>query len=182
MINFIFDRNDHKSHMKTTKITIILLGLLFIYSCKESAPRFNDVIEVYESYNELQFLIDSDTNQVLVINFWATTCPPCLKEMPHFSELQNNFDPEEVKVLLISLDEMKHMDSRVIPFVERHHITPEVILLGDQNYSAWTDEIDPSWFGALPATLILKGEKRNFRFGAYETYEELMDDLNRIRS
>jgi thiol-disulfide isomerase/thioredoxin len=168
--------------MNSVKLSIFVLGLFIFNSCKEALPAFNDEIEVFEVYDELQSLIDGNSEKTLVINFWATTCPPCLKEMPHFSELQNNFDTEEVKVLLISLDEMKHMDSRVIPFVERHEITPEVILLGDQNYSAWTDEIDPSWFGALPATLILKGEKRNFRFGAYETYQELLDDLNRIDS
>lgn len=151
-------------------------------SCKESLPPYNDVVEVFESFDQLQSLIDRNSEKTLVINFWATTCPPCLKEMPHFSELQNQYDPDNVKVYLISLDEKKHLESRVIPFVERRKITPEVILLGDQNYSAWTDEIDPSWFGALPATLILKGEKRNFRFGAYKTYEELLDDLNRINS
>ncbi|NNF34528.1 MAG: TlpA family protein disulfide reductase [Saprospiraceae bacterium] len=168
--------------MKTIKLAFILLSLFFFNSCKESLPTFNDEIEVFEVYDELQSLIDGNSEKTLVINFWATTCPPCLKEMPHFAEIQKHYDPKEVKVLLVSLDENKHLESRVIPFVERHKITPEVILLGDQNYSAWTDEIDPSWFGALPATLILKGEKRNFRFGAYETYQELLDDLNQIDS
>lgn len=158
---------------------ILLVTLL---SCKEKPHQYNEVIEVYESFDQLQSLWDADPEKVWVVNFWATTCPPCLKEMPHFAELEKQYMKEEVKVLLVSLDDKKNLDSRVIPFIEKHHITPEVLLLADQNYSAWTDEIDPSWFGALPATLILNGDQRNFRFGAYESYEELMDDVNKIKS
>ena len=129
-------------------------------SCQDRSRDYNNVVEVYNNYSELEALINSDTVKTWVVNFWATTCPPCLKEMPHFAELEKHYDTEDVKVLLISLDETKYMESRVMPFIGRHKITPEVILLADQNYSAWTDEIDPSWFGALPATLILKGKKK----------------------
>jgi hypothetical protein len=55
------------------------------------------------------------------------------------------------------------------------------VLLADQNYSEWTDEIDPTWYGALPATLFVKGEQRYFHFGAYDSYDQLLADLSRLR-
>lgn len=162
------------------KAVFTILFISIFFSCNTSSKNYNQEIEVYESFDQLQSLLDAKPETVWVVNFWATTCPPCLKEMPHFAELEKQYMNEKVKVLLVSLDDKKNLDSRVIPFVEKHTITPEVLLLADQNYSAWTDEIDPSWFGALPATLILKGDQRNFRFGAYETYEELLHDVKKI--
>jgi thiol-disulfide isomerase/thioredoxin len=163
------------------KAVVPFLLMTLLLSCNTSSKNYNEEIEVYESFDQLQSLLDAEPETVWVVNFWATTCPPCLKEMPHFAELEKQYINEKVKVLLVSLDDKKNLESRVIPFVEKRNITPEVLLLADQNYSAWTDEIDPSWFGALPATIILKGDQRNFRFGAYESYEELMNDVNKMK-
>ena len=100
--------------------------------------------------------------------------------MPHFSHLQEEYGSDNVRVLLVSLDDTATLESRVYPFVEKYHITPEVTLLQDQNYSDWTDEIDPTWYGALPATIMLKGNERSFRFGSYKTYEELKADVESL--
>lgn len=163
--------------MKTLIRFAIYALLTAFLACKTPSVDVNEVVEVIDEFSELDEMIKSDPNMTWVINFWATTCPPCLKEMPHFRELEQEFQTTNLKVILVSLDLKRHLDDRVYPFVEKHNITPEVWLLADQNYSAWTDEIDPSWFGALPATLILSGEKRNFRFGMYESYDQLKADV-----
>ncbi|MGV6840059.1 MAG: TlpA family protein disulfide reductase [Planktomarina sp.] len=41
--------------------------------------------------------------QVLVVNFWATWCAPCRKEMPHFAELQSEFGGDDFQVLTIAV-------------------------------------------------------------------------------
>lgn len=154
--------------------------LVSVSSCVLKGPDYNEIIEVINEFSVLQAILDSEQDQTLVVNFWATTCPPCLKEMPHFNELEKEQGAKGIKIYLVSLDRVKDLDKRVYPFVEKHALLPEVMLLGDQNYSAWTDDIDPSWFGALPATLIKKGERRKFKFGAYESYEELRDDVSEV--
>lgn len=152
---------------------VILLITLSILSCHIQPKAENDYIEIVNSYSQLQNRLESDTSKTWVVNFWATTCPPCIKEMPHFKDLQAQNDTNQLKVLLVSLDSPKSYDKRVVPFVQKHNIVPEVMHLTDDNFSAWTDKVDPSWFGALPATLILKGKKRHFKFGMYESKEEL---------
>jgi thiol-disulfide isomerase/thioredoxin len=160
---------------------VLIAGVLItMTSCQLADPNPNEVVEVLKEYSELQSRLDSDKNKLWIVNFWATTCPPCLKEMPHFKELQKELQGKDVKILLVSLDRSKDLDSRVYPFIEKHAIVPEVVLLEDQNYSAWTDEIDPSWYGALPATVIIKGETRKFRMGIYHTLDELRDDVHEV--
>lgn len=159
------------------------LILLSVSACQTApAPQFNDTIEVYEKFSDLQGTLDKEREKVLVVNFWATSCPPCLKEMPHFNELEKEYADKNVKIILVSLDRARDLNSRVYPFVEKLEIKPEVVLLEDQNYSKWTEKIDASWYGALPATVIINGEKRKFRFGAYETYSELQEDIKELGS
>lgn len=163
------------------KQSFALLILALFMACANKPVTYNEEIEIIEEFSTLQERLDSDKDKIWVVNFWATTCPPCLIEMPHFKKLQDTFAVDEVKVLLVSTDRANDHAGRVLPFVEQHLITPEVMHLVDENYSAWTDDVDPSWYGALPATLILKGSKRSFKFGMFENFEELQDSLNRVR-
>ena len=163
--------------MKVVNRHYIYALLTAFIACSPQSAEVNDIVEVITEYSELEEMLLKEPDKTWVVNFWATTCPPCLKEMPHFRELEREFVNADLKVLLVSLDLERHLDQRVYPFIQKHDITPQVVLLADQNYSAWTDEIDPSWFGALPATLILCEGKRKFRFGMYESYHQLKTDL-----
>ena len=42
--------------------------------------------------------------QVVVLNFWATWCPPCIEEMPSLVEMQRRMKPKGVTVLAVSID------------------------------------------------------------------------------
>ena len=166
--------------MKYTLQILIFSIFIILVSCRSKETSYNDSIEVLEQFSDLQSIIDTDKNKIWVINFWATSCPPCLKEMPHFKKLEKEYQDKNLKILLISLDRVKDLETRVYPFVKKYKIVPEVALLEDQYYSAWTDKIDSTWYGALPATVIIKGENRKFRFGIYQSYKELLDDVNKI--
>ena len=164
-----------------SNLFLIAGSLLFLFmSCKPKATDHNATIEIIKEFSELQTIIESEHDKLLVINFWATTCPPCIKEMPHFNQLESEYKADDLRILLVSLDREKDLESRVYPFVKKHGIIPEVVVLEDQDYSAWTDKIDNSWYGALPATTILKGDRKKFRFGMYETYEELEADVGEV--
>lgn len=161
---------------------LVLLAGLFVLnvSCTSKEKDPNATIEVLETYTELQTMIDDKDHEITVLNFWSTTCAPCIKEMPHFNKLDSVFKDKNLKVILVNLEKTKRLQSHIYPFVKKHGIQPEVVLLNDPNYHIWTDNIDTSWYGALPATLILKGDKRNFKFGSYESYKELKADVEKV--
>ena len=97
-----------------------------------------------------------------VINFWATWCSPCVKEIDFFEEVHSSFHDSKVKVILVSLDFPNQVERRLIPFLEDKEITAQVMLMTDLDYNSWIERVDKSWSGAIPATLIFNRERRVF--------------------
>jgi hypothetical protein len=47
-------------------------------------------------------------------------------------------------------------------FLEEKNIEARVVQMSDVDYNGWIDLVDPSWSGAIPATLIWRGDERVF--------------------
>jgi peroxiredoxin len=58
------------------------------------------------------------------VNFWATWCPPCRKEMPDIEMLYNQFKDQGLLILSISDEDI----SKVQPFIAEHHYTYPILL------------------------------------------------------
>jgi len=121
--------------------------------------------------------ISNDTTYV--INFWATWCSPCVKEIDFFEEVHTSFEDSKVKVILVSLDFPNQIELRLIPFLEAREITAEVMLMTELNYNSWIERVDKSWSGAIPATLIFNREQRVF-LEQELTRDELFNNVNQI--
>ena len=110
-----------------------------------------------------------EQDKIYVVNFWATWCAPCIKELPYFEALNQQ---EDVVVLLVSLDFPRHKESRLLPFIKKNNVQSTVVLLDDANENYWINDIDSQWSGAIPATLIYTTKKRAFYEQSF-TKEEL---------
>jgi hypothetical protein len=77
------------------------------------------------------------------------------------------------------MDFVKDMEDRVIPFVERMKLSNTVWLLNEPNANSWIERVDPTWSGALPATLIINTarSKRVFFEKALD-YEALAREIS----
>jgi thiol-disulfide isomerase/thioredoxin len=111
------------------------------------------------SYTELKPLLNQSDDKVHVVNFWATWCAPCIKELPYFEALNKR---KNIEVLLVSLDFPKHKQSRLLPFISKNKLQSKVVLLDDADENYWINDIKANWSGAIPATLIYNSQKRDF--------------------
>lgn len=128
----------------------LFFGLGLLFSCHVLPEPKVRVVK----FDVLEHLMTRDSQQIEVMNFWATWCKPCIKELPYFQALHQNM-ADQVNVTLISLDFVDVLNEKVIPFVEKRGITPQVLLLDEIDYNSWIDKVDPSWSGAIPATLVI---------------------------
>lgn len=123
------------------------------------------------NYSGLEPLLHKQNDTVYVVNFWATWCKPCVEELPHFIETANDYRHEKVKFVFVSLDFTRQLDTKLVPFVTDRMQGQKVILLNDPAANTWINKIDPNWTGAIPATLIYKGNSRSFVEGTLSKNE-----------
>lgn len=130
-------------------------------------------------FPELQNRLDDRGEEILIFNFWATWCAPCVKEMPYFQKLEEKKLPG-VKITLISLDFPEKIKA-VNSFIRRKNITSEVFLLDEPDANSWINKVEEKWSGMIPATLLInaKSGERRFRSGELRDgeLERLVDEL-----
>ena len=132
-----------------------LLVFFMCFACI-SAPKI-DVPSL--SYEELKPMLFQEGNKTYVVNFWATWCAPCIKELPYFETLN---EKPNIEVLLVSLDFPQHKETRLLSFIKKHQLQSKVVHLDDVNENTWINAIDSTWSGALPATIVYNNQKRSF--------------------
>jgi thiol-disulfide isomerase/thioredoxin len=108
---------------------------------------------------ELEKILKNPENKLFVVNFWATWCPPCVKELPYFEKVSKEYDTDNVRFILISLDFPSQIEKQLIPFLKKNKITQDVSIMMETDFNSWVDKVDPSWQGNIPVTLIFNNTK-----------------------
>lgn len=123
-------------------------------------------------YDQLAEIMKED-DKVLIVNFWATWCRPCIKEMPYFESIQEEMKNKGVQVVLVSMDDVENLDNKVLPFVQKRQLKSRLYLLDETDYNEIIDKIEPKWSGAIPATILIdnKNGKKAFFEKEFEKEE-----------
>src|SRR5690554_479312 len=153
-------------------VTSILFLTLPFLLLAESKRGEADIPVV--NFKQLQPLLEKENDTVYVVNFWATYCAPCVKEIPYFEQLGEKNRDKKLKILMVSLDMKSQLESKLIPYVKKHSIQNQVILLDDVKFNDWILLVDKEWTGARPATHIYGNGFREFHAGEI-TFKELED-------
>jgi thiol-disulfide isomerase/thioredoxin len=165
------------------KAIFILFIFMGFFSCKKEIVKGTGTqkavqVSSVKSYNykQLKPFLEKKDGKIYVINFWATWCAPCVKELPYFEKIKQEYANKNVEVLLVSLDFPKQVEKKLIPFINKNKIQSEVVLLDDVNEDVWIKAIDESWSGALPATIIYNKNNRKFYEQSFD-YKTLESEL-----
>jgi thiol-disulfide isomerase/thioredoxin len=159
------------------RFSSIIMLLTAIWQNDSCYAQINTSVIEFDSL-EQKFNRPSDT--LHIYNFWATWCKPCVEELPYLSALKRKLNGVHIELILVSLDFKSHYQSRVIPFVHKHNITERVLLLDAGDPNKWIDRVDPSWSGAIPATLFTYKNKRLFVEKHYESTSDIEIDIHSL--
>lgn len=115
---------------------------------------------------------ENKSGNVRVINFWSTTCGPCVAEFPDFVDTYRRFQNRNVDFISISMDpveqkakakkflESRHaaLSGRTKPSMEKEGRTSNNYIWSESNPDKLAEAIYPKWTGALPFTVIISPE------------------------
>ena len=149
-------------------LTVLLVSVSFLGFGQKKAS----IIKI----GELQEHIAAAADHIKVINFWATWCAPCVKEMPLFQKLDEERD--DVKVTFVSLDlDLDPNPEKVYRFIDRKKITSLVYILDERDANSWINQVEKSWSGAIPATILINGKTGQRKFVERELHEGELEKL-----
>jgi thiol-disulfide isomerase/thioredoxin len=157
------------------------LGLFLILSMLSTASVKSQSVSVIK-FDRLKRWINQPNDTVYVVNFWATWCAPCVKELPQFDAVRQAYANKKVAVLLVSMDSREDLTKKVAPFVRNRKVRSRVVLLDEPDLNTWVDQLAPEWSGALPMTLILNSKQNVRRFIGKPVKEgELQSIINQYK-
>lgn len=174
--------------MKKIGFSIILIVAFFCFACKatqteeksgaqntkhEEAPKDPQAKVPVVNFSTIEPLLHPGNDSIFVFNFWATWCAPCVKELPYFEELYAKKKDQKFKLYLISLDFLKQVETKLVPFMEKHQLQGEVMVIKDPDPNTWIDKVSPEWSGAIPITLVVQGDKQIFHEGELSSVQEI---------
>jgi len=137
-------------------------------------------LEIYD-FNGFEKFLNKKDDKVYVINFWATWCKPCIKELPYFEALNAKYSNQNVEVILVSLDFPHLYETKLKPFIVKNKIASRVIVLDDVDMDNWIPKVSKTWSGSIPATIIYINDSRKFyerSFNFKELESEVKQFLN----
>lgn len=139
-----------------------------------AAAPVNDHSLAYWSFEDMdgqERHMSEWAGKLLVVNFWATWCPPCRKEIPGFITLQNNYDNDTVQFIGIALDRA----DAVREYAAEQGINYP-LLIGEDAVAEYMRALGNT-IGALPFSAVIGPDGR-----VIETHqgEWSQDDVDRV--
>ena len=124
------------------------------------------------NFTQLEEVLKQPSAAPKVVNFWATWCGPCMKELPYFVQAQETYRNKNVKFIYVSLDFAKN-STKVQQTSAKKGLEGELFILRD-NPNTYVAKIDPEWQGQIPVTMVVlpDGSYRVHK-AAFENFEEL---------
>lgn len=189
--------------MKKSGIVAVILGLAVLAAaCTQqqsgqengvrtssaNVPKAGDVVDgirVVDQPGDVVEAIDSYQGKIVLVNFWASWCPPCRAEMPDIVRISEQYKEQDVVVLGVNLDEPEDLSSDVVPYVAETNIRFPLL-----NYAGDTGQLvkhfSDNWRGEIPTTFVYDAngnQKQEFKgMLSYDELEEIVTNMRRQAS
>ena len=98
-------------------------------------------------------LLKSNAGSVILVDFWATWCAPCRKEMPLLAKLDSKLRPRRFHLITVSADEPEQ-EQAAVDFLAKSGISGSAYLRRANDDDKFIASVEPTWSGALPALFL----------------------------
>jgi len=139
-------------------IIFVIAMLCFSFGCKKAPLIDTNDFTLLDLEGEEVSLSDFE-GKIVVLNFWATWCPPCRAEIPDFIEICKLYEDKDVQFVGVSVD--KSVED-LKKFVNDFNINYPILI------DNTIDNVSPRWnISGIPTTFILSknGEVLSFNVG-----------------
>ena len=125
-------------------------------------------------------VVAAGRGKVLLVNFWATYCVPCRKEMPALVALHNRLAAKGFQLVTISADEPEQ-EPQAKSFLEKTKVPAPAYIKRAQDDDKFINSVDRKWSGALPLSILYdrKGSRARTWYGEVPL-KELEDAVARL--
>jgi cytochrome c biogenesis protein CcmG/thiol:disulfide interchange protein DsbE len=121
----------------------------------DASPKAANLNFVLKDTAGKDFNLASQKGKVIILDFWATWCPPCKVEIPWFIEFQSKYGPQGFSVIGVSVDDSL---AKLKPFVNQYRINYP-ILVGDGRDDIKGPKAYAAGWG-LPKTFVIGRDGR----------------------
>ena len=150
----------------STLIALIVLLFFLIRPEKVSSMEFNILDD--------EKLSSDDIDKILILNFWATDCPTCIKEMPDLAKIHQEFK-DDIELIAVAMP--YDLPSRVVNFKNKNELPFKVAIDPESKILAEFDQVK-----LTPTTIISDKNKTIHKTIIGEiNYEDLKETILKLR-
>lgn len=151
----------------------VIAGVLF-NSIQENTNQHILADVVLTTVNQTAYPLSQHQGKIVVLNFWATWCPPCIEEMPELSSLyENKLKKQNIEMIGIAIDNANNIQN----FLDKTPVKYP-ILIGGFNGTTFAKKLGNKE-GGLPFTVIINAQGDVILKKAGRIYSE--DILNALK-
>lgn len=102
-------------------------------------------------------LLANKTDKLLLINLWASWCPPCRAEFPELVALNRQYRSRPFEMVLLSADDYNDEGKKAaLDFLKKNHASTTNYIFSDTDKNNLVKALEGTWKGAIPFTLLVK--------------------------
>lgn len=159
--------------MRKTSLNAILAFLLALGVSPAIVAEEDTGVKAVDA-GQIKALIGEQEGKVVVLNFWATWCPPCIKEFPDIIKLHETYESQGVQVIAVSMNEPEEVEE-IVEFLDEHKPRFPVYRAASTEEEFYAD-FDEKWWGEMPMTMVYdktgKVAKMHKKPLTYEEFEK----------
>jgi len=174
---FSLQNQKHRSYLYTGLFLVAVL-FFFIINNTNGEPEEGPYPPNHNAINSSELVNLTDyRGKVVILDFWATWCPPCRKGIPDLIELKKEFNDQDFEIVGISLDGFTRggaTKNDVIPFIKDYGINYPIVI-GDPTVAQQYGGIN-----SIPTSFVI--DKEGYIVSYYQGLipkQQYVDDIKK---